>query len=196
MIVVDDTEQSLALWLPAGTRRKVPAPPPNATGRERDPRGLPTEASHRGVIENLQRGEWTYTDHEWDVSNLWILRPGTWYAVWVSWLPSGEHLGWYVNFQRPYRRTSLGIEAMDLMLDLVIEPDRSWHWKDHHEFEQLERLDLLDRDSIRQLRREAATVVASIEEGGSPFCDPWPQWTPEPDWPIPTLPSDWHIVPS
>lgn len=194
MIVVDDTEQCLQLWLPAGTHRKVPAPPPTATGRERDPQGLPTEASHRGVIENLQRGDWTHTDHVWDVSNLWILRPGSWYAIWVSWLPGGEHLGWYVNFQRPFRRTSLGIEAMDLMLDLVVEPDRSWRWKDQHEFDQLEQLNLLPADTIRHVRREAETVIVSIEDGIAPFCDPWPQWTPEPDWPIPALTSGWNVV--
>src|SRR6266576_1740450 len=43
------------------------------------------------------------------------------------------------NFQRPYRRTTIGIEAMDLMLDLVVEPDRSWRWKDKHELETLVR---------------------------------------------------------
>jgi protein associated with RNAse G/E len=196
LIVVDDTEQGLALWLPAGTRRKVPAPPVDATGPERDPEGLSTEASHRGVIENLQRGDWAYTDHVWDVSSLWLLRPGAWYAIWVSWLPSGEHLGWYVNFQTPYRRTSLGIEAMDLMLDLVVETDRSWHWKDQHEFDQMERLKLVDGDSIGHIRREAVMVLANIEEGTAPFCDPWPQWTPEPHWPIPALPSEWSSVPS
>lgn len=195
LVVVDDTEEGLDLWIPAGTRRKVPAPPPDATGRERDPGGLPTEASHRGVVENLRRGTWAYTDHVWDVSSRWILRPGDWYAVWVSWLPSGEHLGWYVNFQRPYRRTSLGIEAMDLMLDLVVEPDRTWRWKDQHEFEQLERLGLLDDDSVERVRRSREVVVASIEAGRPPFCDPYPQWTPNGDWPIPTLPAGWEAVP-
>jgi len=194
LVVVDDADQGLVLWIPAGTRRKIPAPPPGVTGRERDPAGLPTEASHRGVIENLVRGEWTHTDHVWDVSSLWMLRPDAWYAVWVSWLSNGEHLGWYVNFQRPYRRTSLGIEAMDLMLDLVVHPDRSWRWKDQHEFDQLVQLNLIDDDTIQHLRREAAAVVASIEEGASPFCAPWPDWTPEPDWPIPALPSNWDLV--
>ncbi len=196
LTVVSDTEQRLVLWIPAGTRRKVPAPPEGATGSERDPQALPTEASHRGVIENLQNGEWTHTDQVWDVESLWILQPGAWCAVWVSWLPSREHLGWYVNFQRPYRRTPLGIEAMDLMLDLVVEPDRSWRWKDQHEFEQLELLNLLDSETIRQVWSEAETVVASIEDGRPPFCDPWPQWTPEPDWSIPVLSKSWNVVPS
>jgi hypothetical protein len=54
----------------------------------------------------------------------------------------------------------------------------------------------LDGDTIRHVRREAETVVAMIEEGTSPFCDPWPQWTAEPAWPIPALPSSWSVVPS
>jgi protein associated with RNAse G/E len=196
LIVVDDSDETLVLWMPAGTRRKVPAPLPDAPRHERDPEGLPTEASHRGVIENLQRGDWNHTDHVWDVSSLWFVRPEAWYAVWVSWLPSGEHLGWYVNFQRPYRRTSLGIEAMDLMLDLIVEPDRSWRWKDQHEFDELERLGLLDRDSIENIRRQAEIVVASIDQGSSPFCDPWPDWTPDSSWSIPVLPSAWNVVPA
>jgi protein associated with RNAse G/E len=39
-------------------------------------------------------------------------------------------LGWYVNLQCPFRRTEVGIEAMDLMLDVVVDPDGTWRWKD------------------------------------------------------------------
>ena len=196
VVVVEDAYDVLLLWLPAGTVRKVPAPPAGVRGRERDPAGLPTEASHRGVIENLQRGQWTHVDHVWDVSTLLILRPGRWHAVWVSWLPSGEHLGWYVNFQRPYCRTSAGIEAMDLMLDLVVDPDHSWRWKDQHEFEVMARRGLLDAATIESVLDEAEAVVASIEAAEPPFCEPWPTWTPQPEWMIPRLPADWNAVPT
>jgi hypothetical protein len=38
---------------------------------------------------------------------------------------------WYVNFQRPMRRTAIGFDTFDLLLDLVIAPDLSrWDWKD------------------------------------------------------------------
>jgi hypothetical protein len=64
-----------------------------------------------------------------------------------------------------------------------------------HEFEQLERRRLLDNDAIGHVRREASSVVAQIESGDAPFCEPWPTWTPRPDWPIPRLTSGWDIVP-
>ncbi|MFI9329272.1 DUF402 domain-containing protein [Kitasatospora sp. NPDC052868] len=43
-----------------------------------------------------------------------------------------EPLRWYMNFERPYqRRPGLGIDTMDLALDLVVTPDLSGHhWKD------------------------------------------------------------------
>lgn len=98
--------------------------------------GLPSEASHRGVVQNLERGDWSYTDHTWGCLDPVGVQPGDWYAAWVSWFRSGEHLGWYVNFQRPYRRTTAGIEAMDLMVGLVVNPDRSWRWNDRRQFDQ------------------------------------------------------------
>ena len=116
------------LWMPRGTRRKVPVTPPGRT----DPGSVKDR-----TIENLARGDWVHGDHVWDVSTLWLVRPGDWHSVWVSWLESGAHFGWYINLQQPYRRTELGIEAMDLMLDVVAEPDLTWRWKDEDEFDEL-----------------------------------------------------------
>lgn len=195
MVVVDDAEERLLLWMPAGTRRKVPAPRPNGSGADRDPSGLPGEASHLGVVDNLATGEWAHTDHTWDVSSLWLLRPEDWHAVWVSWLPGGEPLGWYVNFQRPYRRTAMGIEAMDLMLDVVVELDGSWRWKDRLEFETIARHGLLEPETVNRVYAEADTVVARIEAAEPPFCDPWHAWTPDESWATPHLPPAWQRVP-
>ena len=49
--------------------------------------------------------------------------------------PDRRFAGWYVNLQKPFRRTARGFETMDLMLDLVVEVDRSWWWKDEDELE-------------------------------------------------------------
>jgi protein associated with RNAse G/E len=195
LTVVEDTEEHLLLWLPHGTLRKVPAPPGGWAGVERDPDGLPTEANHRGVVENLARGRWEHMDHVWEVSTLWILRPGEWCATWVSWLPSGEHLGWYVNLQEPYRRTAAGIAAVDLMLDLVVEPDRRWRWKDQHEFDECIDRGLFDPESANAVRRTAQQAIAAIEAGDDPFTERWTTWAP-PAWPVPVLPPTWAEVPA
>jgi protein associated with RNAse G/E len=64
-------------------------------------------------------------------------RFGGWGGKAPTWTGPGRHLGWYVNLQCPYRRTPLGIEAMDLMLDIVVEPDMTWRWKDDDEFDEI-----------------------------------------------------------
>ena len=146
------------------------------------------------MIENLASGAWTHTDHNWDVSTLCILHPGQWHAVWVSSLASGEHLGWYVNFQRP-RRTRLGIEAMDLMLDIVVEPDFTWRWKDAPEFDEIARRGVFDAELVSRVRREAHSVIERIETRAAPFSEPWPDWRPDPDWGVPVLPVTWDVPP-
>jgi hypothetical protein len=57
LTVVEDSEDRLLLWIPKGTRRKVPATPP---GRPDPP------VRKDRVIENLAHGDWDMADHVWD----------------------------------------------------------------------------------------------------------------------------------
>lgn len=182
LTVVEDTGDRLLLWIPQGTVRKVPHTPP---GRDDPP------VRKDRVIANLDRGDWVLGDHVWDVSSLWIVRPGDWHAVWVSWVGDREHLGWYVNLQMPFRRTAIGIEAMDLMLDVVVEPDRAWRWKDDDEFDEILERGIFDPDTGSRVRREAADVIRRLEAGDPVFREPWPSWSPDPAWRRPVLPAGW-----
>ena len=154
------------------------------------------------VIDLLAKGDWVHVDHVWDVSSLWILKPGDMHAIWVSWLPSGEHFGWYVNLQYAFRRVSGGIEAMDLMLDVVVEPDLQWRWKDDDEFAQILALGLFDADLGASVQAEAETVIERLERlerlerRATPFDEPWPQWRPPSHWEPPRLPTGWDNVPT
>lgn len=186
LVVAEDSADQLLLWIPKGTVRNVPATP----GHRPDPG---TRAGR--VIENLAAGDWDYAEHVWDVSTLCILRPHDWHAIWVSWRDDGDHYGWYVNLQRPFRRTAAGIEAMDLMLDVVVEPDLSWRWKDDDEFDEILARGIFDPAVGRRVREEAAAVVDRIEENLSPFCDGWPRWRPDAAWQTPVLPEQWDQVP-
>jgi len=180
--VVDDSENRLVLWCPRGTIRKIPATPP---GRRRPA----TRTDH--VRESLRRGDWVLEDHEWDVSTLWLLEHRAWHAVWVSFLADGRHLGWYVNLQEPYRRTERGIQAMDMMLDIVVSPDRSWHWKDEDEFEAVVAAGLYSEATVLAVREEAASLIRRIENCSAPFNEPWPEWPPPTGWSVPLLPIGW-----
>lgn len=182
LVVVEDRPDQLLLWIPHGTVRKVPMTPPGRTD--------PGERTAR-IIELLEVCDWIHVDHVWDVSSLWILRPGAWHATWVGWMPTGEHLGWYVNLQRPVRRASLGIEAMDLMLDVVVDPDGAWRWKDEVEFEEILRRGIFDGETGQRVRDEAHRVIRQIEASDGPFGDRWIDWMPDPSWGLPVLRPGW-----
>ncbi len=179
LTVVEDTLERTLLWMPFGTRRLVPATPPDRA----DPDDI-----HARTIANLERGDWTYTEHRWDVSSLWILRPGDWYSIWVSWRADGSHLGWYVNLQRPMTRHEHGFEAMDLMLDVVAEPDLTWRWKDGEEFDEIVRRGIFDAELGAHVRTTAEAVIDDIEHRRAPFSEAWPTWRPDPAW-RPELPD-------
>ncbi len=183
MRVVRDEGDTVALWMPRGTRWKAPTTPPTR-GRNGD----------RGVrlAECAALGDWVFRDLEWDVSILSLMREGDWHALWVSWLPDGGHWGWYVNLQEPFRRTELGFETMDLALDVIIEPDRSWRWKDEDELDVFVQRGVFDKAVAERIRAEGLEVVGRAERDEPPFCEPWPEWRPDPSWSVPQLPEGWE----
>jgi predicted RNA-binding protein associated with RNAse of E/G family len=69
--------------------------------------------------------------------------------------------------QRPMRRNSIGFEAMDLMLDVVVEPDLSWRWKDDDEFEEIVRCGIFDSELAHRVRSAAEAVIDDIENRAS-----------------------------
>lgn len=185
LTVVEDSPDRLVLWCPRGTVRRVPVTPPT---REK----APTRGER--IASLLDLGDWVLEEREWDVSTLWLLEPDTWHAVWVSWLPDGQHWGWYINFQEPFRRTDRGFQALDLMLDILVDSDLTWRWKDEDEFDAMIRCNLYDEVVEKRVRTEAAEVIRRIENNERPFNEPWPKWIPEPDWGTPVLPQGWKDI--
>lgn len=182
MIVVEDRGSSVALWCPKGTRWKTATTPPTR------PRA-PTRAER--FVLSLARRDWVLGDFTWDVSTLVLVRAGDWHAVWVSWDDRGGSRGWYINLQRPIRRTARGLQTMDLMLDVLVGPDRQWRWKDEDEFDALVTSDLIDAAEAARVRDEAQRVIRGVEANEPPFSEPWHDWRPDPSWPSPELPAGW-----
>jgi hypothetical protein len=182
MRLVRDEGDVAALWFPCGTEWKAPTTPP---GRPReDDRG-------ERLAQCALRGDWVFRDAVWDLDTLVLLRKDAWHALWVTWLPSGEHFGWYVNLQLPFRRTELGFETMDLVLDLIIDPGRSWRWKDEDELETWIARGACAPETADRIRAEGLEVAGRAERDEPPFCEPWPQWRPDPSWEQPELPYGW-----
>ena len=97
---------------------------------------------------------------------------------------SWRFMGWYINMQSPFFRTSIGFDATDDILDVWIEPDGTWAWKDSDELDEAVRTGACNAQAARAIRREAAQAIEAIP-GREPFTDTWTTWRPDPDWPVP-----------
>ncbi|MEU4221462.1 DUF402 domain-containing protein [Actinoplanes sp. NPDC026623] len=142
------------------------------------------------AIPNLVRGRWQLGP--------WVWRDNTvvsWFGVDPDFsihlftpVDSGAS-HWYVNFERPVRRTAIGIDTCDLMLDLVADPDlRRWSWKDEDEYAQGRRLGLITDADHRRVSPARERAVALLETRGGPFAQHASRWQVRADWPIPVLP--------
>jgi hypothetical protein len=121
---------------------------------------------------------------------LFFYRIGRWARINLGWDRStSEFLGWYVNFEHPAEATPSGLVTMDLVLDLWVNPDRSWEWKDRGDYQDLLKDGTLDPGVDDQLRTEAARVLTEISERIGPFADRWLAFEPDRGWQIPTLPE-------
>jgi hypothetical protein len=182
MIVAQDNDDLVALWFPQGAMWKRPIPTPAHSRR--------TDRGER-LAHCLVLREWDFEDAEWDVATLVLVRPGDWHAIWVSWLDDGTQWGWYVNLQEPVRRTPMGFATMDLVLDVVVENDRSWRWKDEDELDTFIAMGAIDATVADQIRAEGVRVARQAERNEPPFSEPWHDWRPDPSWPMPVLPEGW-----
>jgi len=185
MRVVQDAGTSVMLWCPRGTAWKTSTTPPTR------PRAA-TRAER--LSQCLIERDWVLKDFTWPVSTLVHVTEGNWYAVWVSWRESDEAWGWYINLQRPFRRTAHSLQTMDLMLDVTVDLDRQWHWKDEDEFAALITAGLIDEQEATQVRTAAWQGIAEVEANQPPFSDPWHDWRPDPAWTVPVLPAGWDRV--
>ena len=183
--VVSDDERGLLLWLARGS---VVATEVAEDGRElRDMPFTEWAGLRHRLVESSWRGP----------GILKFLPPGVPHSVWFFFDDAGRFASWYVNLEEPGVRWDDGpiggVDTVDQDLDIVVEPDRSWAWKDEDEF--AERLALPDHYWVRDedaVWAEGRRVIKVIEAGEFPFDGTWTTFTPDPSWPTPrVLPPGW-----
>jgi len=149
-------------------------------------------------------GDWPTQDgrHPWHgyggwrgTGTLMLQRPADCYAVWLFWDgPDREFRGWYINLESPFTRTEIGFDTLDLELDIVVAPDRSWEMKD---------VDLLwrRRDEGRFTTSEVQAILdlgdqigRMLDSGNWWWDDSWVEWQPDPNWTVPVIPDGWERV--
>jgi hypothetical protein len=153
-------------------------------------RGARTPAGTK--IRDLS-AEWVSMDLVWAGGSLIrLVEPYAWQCVDVEFDGAGSFTGWYVNFQEPVRRTALGFDTVDLVLDLVVAPDRTWSLKDEDDFDRAVSAGQVQQPAAGQVRAAAERMISMVESGGPPFSEKhWLSWRPPPHWTIPALPANW-----
>jgi hypothetical protein len=134
--------------------------------------------------------DWGICDHVWHTYRiLTLVRPGDGYGLELLWRTDETFAGWYVNLQEPLRRTQLGFDTDDLVLDIWVDPDGSWRWKDEDELEIAVELGRFTPAQLAEIRSVGESVLAT-----PPWPTGWEDWRPDPSWPLPALPDGWDVV--
>jgi predicted RNA-binding protein associated with RNAse of E/G family len=132
------------------------------------------------------------TEATWKRNALITVEPGSAYSVRAWWTPEWVFGGWYVNLQAPLTRTAQGFHTEDHFLDILVQPDRTWTWKDEDELVLAVQRDRVSAAKADAIRAEGERVVARIEAGAFPFDGSLKGWRPDPVWTVPELRPDWR----
>ncbi|HEX2281822.1 MAG TPA: DUF402 domain-containing protein [Thermomicrobiales bacterium] len=178
--VVEDGPDLTALYIRPGTPTK----------RRTTPDGTPFPHD----LPYVQRAKLPHRvgDGVWHSHHALVLvRPGEAHDVRLFWTEGWEFRGWYVNLQQPVRRSAVGFDSVDHIVDIVVGPDGSWSWKDENEFAQALAIGRFDPGEVQAIRNEGQRAIRDIEGRRWPFDGSWLDWRPDPTWPVPAMPPNW-----
>ncbi|WP_430788579.1 DUF402 domain-containing protein [Actinoplanes sp. G11-F43] len=187
--VVEERGDAVVLWAPAGTRAWH-FNMPDGRGMAATPLPEWSSSDRIPMSHSIDHGVLSWHWRERDYSIRWFFTP------------EGEFFRWYANLEAPsliWRGDGIaGVDTTDWDLDVVVEPDRSWRWKDEEEFvARLAEPESYWVDDEDRVRRAGKEVIGLVEAGVFPFDGSWCDFTPDPSWPpLPAgLPPGWDQPP-
>jgi hypothetical protein len=178
-IIVQDSPALIALYLPAGV-----------TGKDTDHRPTPQELLSSPESISIVDCQWERTDV------LMLIVPGEAFSTYLMWKTGTKELDcWYINLQEPIRRTNIGFDTMDNMLDVVISPDMSkWKWKDDDEFVEAERVGFYSHEKAQEIWNIGKNAIKTVTVDRRPLYEKWKIWQAKPEWRIPELSPLWNKI--
>jgi hypothetical protein len=177
-IVVEDLPEMTTFHVPSGIRFMQPV-------------------DDEGTYLKVYADAWDLAAAPWGSPDfaLSFAFPQTPYGVILGYEPPGELRDYYVNLQTPLRRTAIGFDYTDHLLDVVIPADRSsWAWKDEDELEAAVRRGLFSEAEAAWFRHWGERAAEHVLLGQPPFDRDWSTWRPDPAWGVPVLPDGWDTV--
>lgn len=126
---------------------------------------------------------------------LLFLEPEKYYSCALIWDHASDRFNcYYINFQLPFRRSPCGFDTLDLDLDIVVDPQYHWKWKDEEEYQEGIREGGIRDEWVQGIERSMAEVFERIARRDDPINGTWLDWRPEPGWVPPSLPAGWQVV--
>jgi hypothetical protein len=187
VIVLKDTIEETVLLLMPGARCAYPE------GYWRWKQG---DTSQGTRWQDVKQNAWKLRQFGWLNNRFLIfLAPGKYYAVYAIWRQAkDEFQGYYIDFQLPYTRTLIGFDSYDLELDIVIDPQFRWSWKDEQEYHEGIQAGVIKNCWVEAIGRSKLEALARIEGRQYPLDGSWLDWRPDPSWIPPALPENWMTV--
>lgn len=175
--VVQDSMSWIALYRPSHTSNLWPHTP-------------------EGLTIRIPQDEWVLDGGPWPKGILYLVHVGLAYTFSGAWDEDHNFEGWKIDLVEPLRRTSLGFDYMDQLLDIIVSADRSsWYWKDEEEVREAQARGIFSSEQVHDLYQHGERAVQSILKNEAPFDDKWEDWSPNPDLREPfDLPNGWEHV--
>jgi len=176
--VAQDSMSWSALYLPPRTFSLWPHTPEGETIR------IPAE-------------EWVLDGGPWEGGDiLYLFQPGRGYTFSAVWDLDHVLHHWKIDLVEPVRRTVLGFDYMDQLLDIIVSAGRSsWRWKDEAEVREAQARGLFTAEQVADLYQRGERGLQALLAGEPPLDAGWEAWRPNPAWRVPfDLPEGWEHV--
>jgi predicted RNA-binding protein associated with RNAse of E/G family len=144
-------------------------------------------------LVSLESRQWHYRGVPERGTKLTFIRRDAWASIAPTWHADGRFVHWYVNFQLPAARWSMGYDTLDLVLDIVVEPDWSWMWKDRSLFDDALSRGIFDAHVREAIDAEEERIQGEIASRTGFFEESWTRWVAPSEWETPSLPEDFAM---
>lgn len=177
--VVEDSDELVVLYIAAGTAYKAG---PKLTAAEKRRSAKPALPPSTFV---------------WRADTLRLMLPGRSHSVLMfSDAQGGARVlrKYFVNLEEPFRRTAVGFDTQDHTLDIELTPELDWRWRDELELANHVTEGFYTAELAAAVRAEGECALEAIRRGEHPCLRGWKEWSPPPEWRVPTLRDGWDTT--
>ena len=186
-LVVQDSDAEIALAVLPGAECAAPE------GYKNLRPGAPRQWDR---WDDYLKDNWNMQTYRWRTHPILILlQPEKFYSTILFWnVESNEFLCHYINFQLPFQRKSAVVDTLDLDLDLIINPDYTYEWKDIDDYQKAIAHGGILPEWIQGIEDAKPEVFDMLNRRQYPFDGSWLDWLPNPAWSPPMLSTNWDKI--